>query len=75
MEGLRTKDILQWAREKMDIDRYIPDYEYQKKPNREWFTSLVNTLLEEDFREFINSKRRAREQKVIKNKNLGGHCK
>ena len=55
----------------MDIDRYIPDYEYQKEPNREWFVNLVNTLLEEDFREFIDSKWRAREQKVIQNKNLG----
>ena len=71
LEGLRTKDILQWARERVDIDRYIPDYEYQKEPNREWFVNLVNTLLEEDFREFINDKWRSRERKVINNKNLG----
>ena len=44
LEGLRTKDILQWVGEKMDIDSYIPNYEYQKEPNREWFTNLVNTL-------------------------------
>ena len=71
MEGLRKKNILQWAREKIDVDRYIPDNEYQKESNRKWFTSLVNTLLEKDFKKFINSKWRAREQKVIKNKNLG----
>ena len=71
LEGLRTKDILQWARERVDIDRYISDYEYQKEPNREWFVNFVNTLLEEDFREFINDKWRSRERKVINNKNLG----
>ena len=25
LEGLRIKDILSWARERIDIDRYIPD--------------------------------------------------
>ena len=71
LEGLRVKDILHWARERVEIDRYIPNYEYQKEPNREWFVNLVNTLLEEEFKEFINDKWRARELKVIKNKNLG----
>ena len=33
--------------------------------------NLVNTLLEEDFREFINDKWRSSERKVINNKNLG----
>ena len=71
LEGLRTKDILQCARERVDIDRYIPDYEYQKEPNRKWFVNLVNTFLEEDYREFINDKWRSSERKVINNKNLG----
>ena len=71
LEGLRIKDILSWARERIDIDRYIPDYDYQKEPNRELFVNLVNTLLEEEFKEFIRAKLRARETKVIKNRNLG----
>ena len=71
LQGLRVKDILNWARERVEIDRYIPDYDYQKEPNREWFLNLVNTLLEDDFKDFINDKWRAREQKVIKSKNLG----
>ena len=33
--------------------------------------NILNTLLEEDFREFINDKWRSRERKVINNKNLG----
>ena len=28
-EGLRIKDILLWERERIDIDRYIPDYDCQ----------------------------------------------
>ena len=71
LKGLMVKDILHMARERVDIDRYIPDYKYQKEPNRKWFVNLVNTLLEEGFKEFINDKWRASELKVIKNKNLG----
>ena len=71
LQGLKVKDILNWARKRVEIDRYILDYDYQKEPNREWFVNLVNTLLEDDFKNFINDKWRAREQKVIKSKNLG----
>ena len=71
LEGLRVKDILNWVRERVEIDRYIPDYDYQKEPNREWFINLVNTLLEDEFKVYVSDTLRVREQKVIKNKNLG----
>ena len=71
MQGLRVKDILNWTRERVEIDRYIPDYEYQKEPNREWFVNLVNTLLEDNFKVFINDRWIACKQIGIKSKNLG----
>lgn len=36
LEGLRVKEILAFARERADIDCFLPDYEYDKEPNREW---------------------------------------
>ena len=44
---------------------WIPEWK-----EREWFVSIVNTLLEEDFKDLINDNWRACEQKVIKSKNL-----
>ena len=71
LEGLRVKDILNWAREIVEIDRYIPDYDYQKEPNREWFINLVYILQEDEFKVYVSDTLRVYEQKVIKNKNLG----
>ena len=32
INGLRVKEILKFAREKTDIDRYLPDYKVNKLP-------------------------------------------
>ena len=34
INGLRVKDILKFAREKTDIDRFLPDYKANKLPDR-----------------------------------------
>ena len=61
--------------ERKDLDRYIPDDDYQKEQKREWFVNLVNTLLEVEFKDFIRVKLKARETKVIKNRILENNSK
>ena len=35
-KGLTVRDIIMFAKTKIDINSYLPDYEYLKEPNREW---------------------------------------
>ena len=75
LDGLRVKGILGWARERVDIDRFLPEYEYDKEPSREWLCNVIHTLLDKQFTDFIIEKQRLREKKVITNKNLGIEAK
>ena len=40
IKGLRVKDILKFAREKTDIDRYLPDYKANKLPDRAFLWNI-----------------------------------
>ena len=53
-----------------DLDRYLPEYEYQKEPNRDWLWNIVNTLIHQEFQEYIQDKVGKRESQLIKAKNL-----
>ena len=50
---------------------YIPDYAYQKEPNRENLWSIINTLAKDEFKEYIDEKVESRKLEQIKNQNLG----
>ena len=68
IESLRVKDIVWFAADNIDIKSYMPEYEYNKDPQREWIGNIVNTLLQDKFKEFIINSIRAREKKLISNK-------
>ena len=70
IDNLRVKNILLFAADKVDISSYLPEYEYNKDPQREWICNVVNTLLHDKFKEFIASSMRAREKKLVQNKRL-----
>ena len=44
-DKLRISDLLKFARSHIDIDSYLPDYEYNKYSNRQWLCNVLNTLL------------------------------
>ena len=69
-KGLRVKEILIYAKTKVNISRYLPDYEYNKDPNRIWLWNVVNSLIPDDFKEFINDKVIQRKEALIKSQNL-----
>ena len=52
-KGLTVKNILKFARDQMNIDKYIPEFDYPKEPNREWLCNIINTLLHDEFQKFI----------------------
>ena len=55
-EGLTVKDILKFAQLHINIFDYIPSYNYDKDPNREWICNIVNSLIPSEFKEFIEKK-------------------
>ena len=67
---LRICDILKFASTKINIADYMPEYEYSKEPNREWVCNVVNTLLSDDFKEFIDQIVNERKQSLIDSQNF-----
>ena len=64
------KNILLFAADNVDISSYLPEYEYNKNPQREWICNVVNTLLHGKFKEFIANSMHACEKKLVQNKRL-----
>ena len=73
--GLHVKDILKFASTKVNIKKYLPDYDYFKEPNREWLWNIVNTLVPQDLQSFIKEKIEIRKNDIIKSQNLGIQAK
>ena len=69
-DGLRVKDILSFARSQFEIHKFLPDYEYNKEPNRDWLWNLINTIASESFNKFIDKKIKERNKKLIESQNL-----
>ena len=57
-KDLYVKDLLKFAASKLNIKKYLPDYEYNKESNKEWICNLLNTLIDEDFQYFIKEKQK-----------------
>ena len=49
----------------------MPEYQYCKEPNREWFCNVINTLISKEFHEFIQEKTDIRRDELIESQNLG----
>ena len=49
----------------------MPDYAYQKEPNREWLCNIVNILIKDEFQEYINENVENRKLELINSQNLG----
>ena len=68
--GLTVKDILSFAESKTNIHEFLPDFEYDKLPNREWFCNVVNTLIHDDFVEYISTKVNERKKAIYESQNI-----
>ena len=72
-KGLNVRDLLRFASSKISIKDYLPDYQYKKDPNREWLCNIINSLIQEDFHEFIQQKVDKRRKGLIKSQKLGNN--
>ena len=61
-KGLTVKNILEFAKKNIHIDRFLPEYDYLKEHNREWHCNIVNTIIPEIFQNFIKLKIDERKQ-------------
>ena len=68
LKTLSVGSMLEFARNNTNIDEFLPDFNYQKLPNREWLWNLLNTILGERFREFIQSKQQERTEYIMEKK-------
>ena len=62
-KGLKVKDLVRFAESKWEIDRYSDEYFYQKESNRESLYNFIKSLIQDEFKEFIQE----RIDKKIKN--------
>ena len=69
--GLKVRDLLRFARTKVKIDEFLPEYSYTKEPNREWLCNVINTLITDDFKKFIKINIEKRNKELISSQNLG----
>ena len=69
--GLTVKNIHDFAQRNFHVERFLPEYDYLKEPNREWLCNLVNSIIPEKFQKFIETKVEERRQLLINSQNLG----
>ena len=62
---LSIKRLLEWERENTEIENYLPTYDYDKFPNREWLCNVLSTLNYEGFQNLIKSSLKEREKTMV----------
>ena len=70
LDGLKISQIIEFSRQHVNIEAYLPDYEYSKYPNRDWLWNVVNSLLDKKFQEFIQNKIWEHTKKMVMKKKL-----
>ena len=74
VKKLRVNDILSFPSNYVDINSYIPEYNYKKDPQREWLCNIVNTLINNEFKQFIANALRDREKLIVMKKESKNKC-
>ena len=70
-KGLTVRDILNFANRNIYIERFLPEFDCFKDPNREWLCNIINTMIPDKFQKYIESKIEERKQQLINSQNLG----
>ena len=74
-KGLKVRDIVNFARTKVDITSYLPVNDYDKEPNRERIWNIVNSLIPNEFQKFIKQKEDERRKELLQSSNLAMRIK
>ena len=67
---MSIKDILVFAKRQTNIEKYLPTYEYNKFPNRDWLCNVINTIANEEFKEYVSNAMNQREKSILLNRGL-----
>ena len=70
IKSLSIKEILTFGKNNTNIKEYLPAYNYNKLPNREWLWNMINSITETKFKNFVNSAMLNREKEMIIRKDL-----
>ena len=67
-KGQTVRDILNFANRNIQIERFLPEYDCLKDPNREWLCNIINTIIPDKFQKYIELKIEERKQQLINSK-------
>ena len=70
IKSLSIKGILSFAKDNSEIDSYLPSYDYNKFPNRDWLCNVINTIANRKFSDYIIAAMDKREKLIIMNRGL-----
>ena len=56
--------LLRSPKENLKFMNFFLDYDYHKEPNRDWLCNVINTVIPDKFKEFINKKTKERNKKL-----------
>ena len=62
---LRVKDLIRFAKTQLEIHKFLPEYEYLKESNREWFCNLMSTLIHKKFINLLTKRTKESNQKLL----------
>ena len=65
IENLSIKAILIWAKENTSIESYLPSYDYEKYPNRDWLWNILNTIAYDKFQKLIKDALKDRKKMIV----------
>ena len=67
-DKLRISDLVSFGGMQIDIDLYLPDYEYAKLPNIQWLCNVLNILIGPGLKKCIDDKVKQRAKYVVNKK-------
>ena len=62
---LTIKDLIRFAKTHIDFYKFLPEYEYLKESNREWFCNLINTLIHKKFINLLTKRTKESNPKLL----------
>ena len=65
LKTLNVADLIEFAKENTNIDKFLPYYNYQKQPSRKWLWNILNRVIRERFRDFIKQRQLERTDYIL----------
>ena len=69
-EKLRIRDILALASKHIEIQSYIPEYDYNKQPHLDWLCNIINSQIPDKFKTFISQTLNEKEKMLVMHKRM-----